>query len=149
MNQIYLGQRAYGFGSASQTYFGKPLKDLSVGEAATLAGLPVAPSAYNPVVNNRRATMRRNYVLGRMATLGFISEQTSQQEQAKPVYVKDAIAEAIASWFTTSSRMTPTRAVSTSTSRSIRMIRRPLITRSVRTALLLTAPTVTAALRPR
>ena len=96
VNQIYLGQRAYGFGSASQTYFGKPLKDLSVGEAATLAGLPVAPSAYNPVVNNRRATMRRNYVLGRMATLGFISEQTSQQEQAKPVYVKDAIAEAIA-----------------------------------------------------
>ena len=78
VNQIYLGQRAYGFGSASQTYFGKPLKDLSVGEAATLAGLPVAPSAYNPVVNNRRATMRRNYVLGRMATLGFISEQTRQ-----------------------------------------------------------------------
>ncbi|MDD7442400.1 MAG: PBP1A family penicillin-binding protein [Sutterellaceae bacterium] len=96
VNQIYLGQRAYGFGSASRTYFGKPLKDLTVGEAATLAGLPVAPSAYNPVVNNRRATMRRNYVLGRMATLGFITEQRSQEEQAKPVYVKDAVSDALA-----------------------------------------------------
>ncbi len=96
VNQIYLGQRAYGFGSAARTYFGKPLKDLTIGEAATLAGLPVAPSAYNPVVNNRRATMRRNYVLGRMAALGFITEETSQAEQAKPVYVRDAVADAVA-----------------------------------------------------
>lgn len=96
VNQIYLGQRAYGFGSAARTYFGRPLKELSIGEAATLAGLPVAPSAYNPVVNNRRATMRRNYVLGRMAALGFISEQKRQEEQAKPVYVQDAVADAVA-----------------------------------------------------
>lgn len=96
VNQIYLGQRAYGFGSAARTYFGRPLKELTIGEAATLAGLPVAPSAYNPVVNNRRATMRRNYVLGRMATLGYISEQKKQEEQAKPVYVQDAVADAVA-----------------------------------------------------
>lgn len=96
VNQIYLGQRAYGFGSAARTYFGRPLSELTIGEAATLAGLPVAPSAYNPVVNNRRATMRRNYVLGRMATLGYISEQKKQEEQAKPVYVQDAVADAIA-----------------------------------------------------
>ena len=96
VNQIYLGQRAYGFGSAARTYFGRPLNELTIGEAATLAGLPVAPSAYNPVVNNRRATMRRNYVLGRMAALGYISEQKKQEEQAKPVYVQDAVADAIA-----------------------------------------------------
>ena len=96
VNQIYLGQRAYGFGSASRTYFRKPLADLTIGEAATLAGLPVAPSAYNPVVNNRRATMRRNYVLSRMATLGFITEETNRDEQAKPIYVKGSTSDAVA-----------------------------------------------------
>ena len=65
MNQIYLGQRAYGFEAASKTYFGRSLSEISVGEAATIAGLPVAPSAYNPIVNPTRATMRRNYVLRR------------------------------------------------------------------------------------
>jgi penicillin-binding protein 1A len=56
MNQIYLGQRAYGFASASEIYFGKPLKDITIAEAAMLAGLPKAPSAYNPIANPQRAT---------------------------------------------------------------------------------------------
>ena len=55
MNQIYLGQRAYGFASASEIYFGKPLKDITVGEAAMLAGLPKAPSSYNPICESRSA----------------------------------------------------------------------------------------------
>src|SRR5438270_803344 len=59
MNQIYLGQRAYGFASASEIYFGKPLKDITLAEAAMLAGLPKAPSAYNPIANPRRATVRQ------------------------------------------------------------------------------------------
>jgi len=74
INQIFLGQRAYGFGSASQVYYGKPLAQLSAAEAAMLAGLPKAPSAYNPVVNPRRAKIRQQYVLGRMRSLGFIDE---------------------------------------------------------------------------
>jgi penicillin-binding protein 1A len=74
MNQIYLGQRAYGFAAASEIYFGKPVKDLSAGEAAMLAGLPVAPSAYNPVVNPRRATVRQQFILGRMLEEGFITQ---------------------------------------------------------------------------
>jgi penicillin-binding protein 1A len=73
MNQIYLGQRAYGFAAAAETYFGKPLKDISVAEAAMLAGLPVAPSAYNPIVNPSRATKRQRYIIGRMLDSGFIS----------------------------------------------------------------------------
>ena len=73
MNQIYLGQRAYGFSSAAQIYFGKNLKDISVAEAAMLAGLPKAPSAYNPVVNPKRAKVRQQYILQRMAQLGYIT----------------------------------------------------------------------------
>ncbi|MES2771238.1 MAG: penicillin-binding protein 1A [Pseudomonadota bacterium] len=72
LNQIYLGQRAYGFGSAAQIYFGKPLKALSIAEAAMLAGLPKAPSVYNPVVNPKRARLRQQYVLRRMKELEFI-----------------------------------------------------------------------------
>ncbi|HEY0268755.1 MAG TPA: transglycosylase domain-containing protein, partial [Methyloradius sp.] len=66
MNQIYLGQRAYGFASAAQIYFGKQLQDLTIAEAAMLAGLPKAPSAYNPVVNPKRAHARQQYILQRM-----------------------------------------------------------------------------------
>jgi penicillin-binding protein 1A len=73
-NQIYLGQRAYGFTAASQTYYGKPLKDLSIAEAAMLAGLPKAPSAYNPVSNPQRAALRQHYVLRRMRELNFIDD---------------------------------------------------------------------------
>jgi len=75
-NQIFLGQRAYGFSAAAQVYFGKKLKDLTVAETATLAGLPVAPSAYNPWVNPRRAKARQQYVLSRMLALGFIDQKT-------------------------------------------------------------------------
>ena len=75
MNQIYLGQRAYGFASASETYFGKPLKDITVAEAAMLAGLPKAPSAYNPIVNPKRATERQRYIVARMLENGFITEE--------------------------------------------------------------------------
>jgi penicillin-binding protein 1A len=72
MNQIYLGQRAYGFASASEIYFGKPLKDLTVAEAAMLAGLPKAPSAYNPIANPKRATVRQRYIISRMLEGKFI-----------------------------------------------------------------------------
>ena len=74
MNQIFLGHRAYGFAAASEVYFGKPLKDISVAEAAMLAGLPKAPSAYNPITNPRRATVRQRYIIDRMLENGFITE---------------------------------------------------------------------------
>ena len=62
-NQIFLGHRSYGFGSAAKTYFGKDLRDLSISEAAVLAGLPVAPSAYNPLVNMVRVPKKRGKTL--------------------------------------------------------------------------------------
>ena len=80
VNQIYLGQRAYGFGAASQIYFGKPLGQLSLAEAAMLAGLPKAPSLYNPVANPQRARQRQQYVLRRMTELGYIT--AAQHEDA-------------------------------------------------------------------
>ena len=73
MNQIYLGQRAYGFAAASEAYFGKPLKDITVAEAAMLAGLPKAPSSFNPIVNPKRAIARQHYVLDRMLENDFIT----------------------------------------------------------------------------
>jgi penicillin-binding protein 1A len=88
MNQIYLGQRAYGFSSAAQIYFGKNLKDISVAEAAMLAGLPKAPSAYNPVVNPKRARTRQQYILVRMQQLGYISDAQFQAAKAEPLKVK-------------------------------------------------------------
>ncbi|QUN28129.1 penicillin-binding protein 1A [Cupriavidus sp. KK10] len=80
MNQIYLGQRAYGFDSAARVYFGKSVRDVTPAEAAMLAGLPKAPSAYNPVVNPRRAKVRQEYILQRMRDLGYITPD--QYEQA-------------------------------------------------------------------
>ncbi len=74
INQIYLGQRAYGFAAAAQTYFGKALPQLSLGEMAMLAGLPKAPSQYNPFVNLQRAKQRQHYVLRRMNELGYITQ---------------------------------------------------------------------------
>jgi len=76
VNQIYLGQRAYGFASAARIYFGKDMKDLNVAEMAMLAGLPKAPSAYNPVANPKRARLRQQYVLRRMLQLDFIDQAT-------------------------------------------------------------------------
>jgi penicillin-binding protein 1A len=81
MNQIYLGQRAYGFAAASEIYFGKALRDLTVAEAAMLAGLPKAPSSYNPIVNPKRATERQQHIIDRMLENDFITPQ--QHEAAK------------------------------------------------------------------
>ena len=88
INQIYLGQRAYGFSAAAQIYYGKALKDVSVAEAAMLAGLPKAPSAYNPVANPKRAQLRQRYVLRRMHELGFIDEAQMKAAQAQVLHVK-------------------------------------------------------------
>jgi len=90
MNQIYLGQRAYGFASAARVYFGKDLKDLTLAESAMLAGLPKAPSAYNPVVNPKRAKVRQQYILQRMYELHYISQQQYDEASQQPLVVKGA-----------------------------------------------------------
>ncbi len=86
LNQIYLGNRAYGFAAASEAYFGKPLKNISIAEAAMLAGLPKAPSAYNPIVNPKRARARQLYIIERMEENGFITAEqaaAAKQEELK------------------------------------------------------------------
>ena len=88
VNQIYLGQRAYGFAAASQIYFGKSLDNLTLAEAAVLAGLPKAPSAYNPVANPQRARQRQQYVLRRMKELGHINEQQHAEATKAPLRVR-------------------------------------------------------------
>ncbi|SOE80314.1 penicillin-binding protein 1A [Caballeronia arationis] len=90
MNQIYLGQRAYGFASAARVYFGKDLKDVSLAESAMLAGLPKAPSAYNPVVNPKRAKVRQEYILQRMLELRYITQDQYDQAVKQPLVVKGA-----------------------------------------------------------
>ncbi len=90
LNQIYLGQRAYGFEAAARTYFGRPLKELSLAEFAMLAGLPKAPSKYNPVVNFPRAKARQQYVLGRMRTLKFITEAGYQAAVDQKLTIRQA-----------------------------------------------------------
>jgi penicillin-binding protein 1A len=93
INQIFLGQRAYGFAAAAQIYFGKPLKDISIAEAAMLAGLPKAPSAYNPIVNPNRARLRQHYVLRRMHELGYISAIQHEAALKEPLVVKRELAD--------------------------------------------------------
>lgn len=88
MNQIYLGQRAYGFAAASEIYFGKPLKEISIAEAAMLAGLPKAPSAYNPIVNPKRAQIRQQYILDRMLDNGFITPQQHAAAKAQVLHYR-------------------------------------------------------------
>ncbi|MFM2407956.1 MAG: hypothetical protein RL358_698 [Pseudomonadota bacterium] len=88
INQIYLGQRAYGFASAAQIYFGKPLNQLSTAEFAMLAGLPKAPSSFNPVVNPKRAKLRQMYVLRRMHQLAYIDDAEFQRAQIQPMPTK-------------------------------------------------------------
>ena len=90
INQIYLGQRAYGFEAAARTYFGKPMANLGLAEFAMLAGLPKAPSRYNPVVNFPRAKARQQYVLGRMRTLKFITEDEYQQALVHQLVIREA-----------------------------------------------------------
>lgn len=88
MNQIFLGNRAYGFAAAGRTYYGKNIQQLSVGEAATLAGLPAAPSVYNPFASPQRAKVRRDYVLGRMRELGYIDEKQYLTEVNAPIQTR-------------------------------------------------------------
>ena len=85
INQIYLGQRAYGFAEAAIIYFGKPIDKLSIAQYAVLAGLPKAPSSYNPVVNKKRSKEREFYVLGRMYDAGFISQQEYDHAINEPI----------------------------------------------------------------
>lgn len=85
LNIPYLGNRAYGVASAAKVYYGKAVADLSLAEAAMIAGLPKAPSKYNPIVNPERAMIRRNYVLRRMFELNKISEQEFKDAVASPV----------------------------------------------------------------
>lgn len=91
MNQIYLGHRAYGFAAASRTYLGKPLGEITTAEAAMLAGIPKAPSRFNPIANFERAKTRQAYVLGRMRSLGYITEQEYQDAMAQEIVVKSAL----------------------------------------------------------
>lgn len=86
MNQIFLGHRAYGFASAAHTYFGKDLQDISLAEAAMLAGIPKSPSTSNPITNLKRAKARQHHVLDRMVENQFIS--AAQAEQAKDEEIK-------------------------------------------------------------
>ena len=93
VNQIYLGQRAYGFGAASQTYFSKALDQLSLGEIAMLAGLPKAPSLYNPIANPQRAKQRQAYVLRRMSELGYITAAQYDEATKAPLRAKREVSE--------------------------------------------------------
>jgi penicillin-binding protein 1A len=88
MNQIYLGQRAFGFSSAAQIYYGKKLNEITLAEAAMLAGLPKAPSAYNPVANPKRAKARQQYILARMHQLGYIDDAQFTAAKSETLKVK-------------------------------------------------------------
>lgn len=90
MNQIFLGHRAYGFAAASEAYFGKPLKDITIAEAAMLAGLPKAPSAYNPISNPRRARIRQLYIIDRMEENGFITAEQASEAREEPLRLRTA-----------------------------------------------------------
>jgi penicillin-binding protein 1A len=89
LNEIFLGQRAYGFASASKTYFGKPMEQLSIAEAAMLAGLPQNPSYANPVTNFERATARQRLVLERMRAVGAITEQQLAAARAEKLVIRE------------------------------------------------------------
>ncbi len=88
MNQIFLGNRAYGFASASEAYFGKPLKDISIAESAMLAGLPKAPSAYNPISNPSRAKVRQQYIIERMLDNRFITPAQAEKAKAEVLQIR-------------------------------------------------------------
>src|SRR5690554_2483859 len=90
MNQIYLGHRAYGFAAASRTYFGKQLGDITPAEAAMLAGIPKAPSRFNPIANFDRAKSRQAYVLGRMRNLGYLTEPKYQRAMEQKIVIQSA-----------------------------------------------------------
>ncbi|MBT3505413.1 MAG: penicillin-binding protein 1A [Piscirickettsiaceae bacterium] len=85
LNKIYLGKRAYGIGAAANVYYGKTLQELTIAEAAMIAGLPKAPSKFNPIANPERALQRRNYVLRRMWEVGYITEQDYNEATILPI----------------------------------------------------------------
>src|SRR6476620_1376437 len=91
MNQIYLGNRSYGFAAACETYFGKPLKEITIAEAAMLAGLPKAPSAFNPVTNPTRARSRQLYIIERMEDNGFITAEQAESAKKEDLHVRSGI----------------------------------------------------------
>lgn len=88
LNVIFFGQRAYGVAAAAETFFGKTLDQLTVAEAATIAGVPKAPSRYNPIVNPQLAAGRRAYVLGRMRALGYIDDATATAAANEPIQAR-------------------------------------------------------------
>ncbi len=90
MNQIFLGNRAYGFSAASEIYFGKPLKEITIAEAAMLAGLPKAPSKYNPISNPQRARIRQRYIIDRMVENGFISQKDADDAKNQELKIHTA-----------------------------------------------------------
>ena len=85
LNKIYLGNHSYGVGAAAEVYYGRHLHELNLAEIAMIAGLPKAPSRFNPIINPSRALERRDYVLRRMAKLGYISEQELSEALEVPV----------------------------------------------------------------
>ena len=87
VNKIYLGNRAYGIEAASQVYYGKPIREISLAQMAMIAGLPKAPSRFNPLVNPTRAMERRDWILGRMYGLGRIDQQRYKEALAEPINV--------------------------------------------------------------
>ena len=93
VNQIYLGQRAYGFASAARIYYGKTLDGLSLAETAMLAGLPKAPSSFNPVANPARAKLRQQYVLRRMRELNVITAEQQAEADKQPMAIKNELNE--------------------------------------------------------
>ena len=113
LNVIFFGQRSYGIAAAAQTYFGKSLGELTVAQAATLAGMPQAPSLYNPIIHPHLAAARRSYVLQRMLDLGYINAATAEAANKAPVgasphapriavnapYVAEMVREQMDQWY--------------------------------------------------
>lgn len=92
VNKIYLGNRAYGIEAAAQVYYGKPIGELSLAQLAMIAGLPKAPSAYNPLANAQRSKERRDWILGRMRLLGYLDETRYRAALAEPVNARYHVA---------------------------------------------------------
>ncbi len=88
LNKIYLGNRSYGVGAAAEVYYGKYIHELNIAQMAMIAGLPKAPSRYNPIINPTRALLRRDYVLKRMAKLGYITQKELSETLDQPVTAK-------------------------------------------------------------
>ncbi|MCG2591317.1 penicillin-binding protein 1A [Ramlibacter sp. XY19] len=91
MNQIFLGNRAYGFAAACEIYYGKPLKDITIAEAAMLAGLPKGPSTFNPIVNPARARARQLYIIERMEEVGFITEAQADAAKKEELHIRTGL----------------------------------------------------------